>query len=143
MRSAPLTLAQRRQILAEIARAINLDSPSATAVDQVGSGSGLAEIETHLDELVNIVGRSTATTVEPYLAQIFDDICNKCPHQHPSTYCPRRRTGRCQLCRNTAAIVIAVGRALAEMGDPEYAQRHPFSLKQNFPMPCAQSRSTS
>jgi hypothetical protein len=132
MPPTPLTPAQRRHILAEIASTLHPPSPALPTQEEVQCACGLAEIETHLDALVDIVRRSTATTTEPYLAQIFDDICNKCPHQQPSTHCPLRLTGKCQLCRQTAAIVAAVAIALVEMDDPEYTQRHPFARKQDF-----------
>ena len=142
MSSTPLTSAQRRHILDEVASALRASSDAAPPQAQVPCGCGPADIETHLDALVDIVRRSTAATVEPYLAQFFDNICNKCPHQQSSTHCPLRSTGKCQLFRHTAAIVAAVAVALVEMDDPEYVQRHPFAKKQDLSAACAQARRT-
>ena len=140
MSSTPLTPAQRRHILAEIASALHANSDAAQL--QVTCSCGLADIEPHLDVLVDIVRRSTAPTVEPYLAQFFDDICNKCPHQEPSTHCPMRSKGKCELFRHTAAIVAAAAVALVEMDDPEYIRHHPFATKKDLSAPCAQARRT-
>jgi hypothetical protein len=130
MPGTPLTPAQRRYLLAEIASVLPAGSEALPAEDQCGGG--LAEMETHLDALVDIVRRSTATTAEPYLAQFFDDICAKCPHQQPSTHCPLRSAGKCRLFSHTAAIVAAVAVALVELDDPQYTQRHPFATKRDL-----------
>lgn len=87
------------------------------------SAEGAAVIENHLEELVGIVRRLTAEGVEPYLNQLVDDICSKCPDQTVSGYCPQRAAGPCVLYRFAGPIVAATARALREMGDEEYLAR--------------------
>jgi hypothetical protein len=124
MQPTPLTTEQRRDVFAAMVRALRASSSALFAEVEVNQPGGPAEIETHVNALVDIVRRSTATSIEPYLAQIFDDICKKCAHQFASTYCPLRSMGGCVLCSHTATIVAAIAGALREIGDANYAGRH-------------------
>ena len=47
--------------------------------DPQRSGGPMGEVGRHLDGLVDIVRHATATRIEPYLAKILDDICEKPP----------------------------------------------------------------
>jgi hypothetical protein len=85
---------------------------------------GAKLIEEHLDALVEIVRRSTATAVEPYLAQIHEDVCSRCTRQEVCGFCAQRVPGPCAVYRFAGPIVRAVGRALAEMGDEQYLAAH-------------------
>lgn len=106
---------ERRLILSEIHEALRQSCPHLLERSGCLPQPSLAEVDKHLDELVLIVRRSTATRVEPYLAQILDDICPHCPQQQPIGYCPLRHQGDCILYRCAGAIVAAVRRALREI----------------------------
>jgi hypothetical protein len=125
MLPTPLTNLQRRDVFAAVFRALRATSPALFADGELNRPGGLVEIEAHLGALVDIVRRSTARLIEPYLAQIFEDICKKCPHQFDSTYCPLRSIGGCVLSSQTATIVAAIAGALREMGDLAYTGLHP------------------
>ena len=120
-KAQPLTPDQRNHILARVYRDLFLYCPAGEG--ELRTPAGAAVIETHLDDLVNIVRRSTAATIEPYMAQILDDVCAKCPHQTVSGYCPQRTAGPCVLFRLAGPIVRAIGRTLLEMGDEEYLRQ--------------------
>ena len=113
-----LTADQRDQILTAVHAAVRSShSPGEADARPV---EGAETIDTHLDALVNIVRRSTAQTIEPYLAQILEDVCCRCRHQSVSGYCPQRAAGPCVVFRFVAPIVRAIQGALHEMGDEEY-----------------------
>ena len=116
-----LTPDQRERVLAAVYRDLFVSCPAGKG--EVRTPDGAAVIETHLDALVDIVRRTTAEAIEPYLAEFLDDICSKCPHQHVSGYCPQRSAGPCVLFRFAEPIVGAVGRALREIGDEEYVRQ--------------------
>lgn len=116
-----LTPDQRNRLLAAVYRDLFVWCPPKDG--ELRTPEGAAVIETHLDELVNIVRRSTAASIEPYLAQIFEDVCAKCPHQAVSGYCPQRADGPCVLFRHAGPIVRAIGRSLLEMSDEEYLRQ--------------------
>jgi hypothetical protein len=116
-----LTPDVRNRILAAVYRELFITCPAKAG--EVRTLEGASVIETHLEEIVGIVRRSTATTVEPYLAQILDEVCSRCPHQTVSGFCPLRADGPCVLFRFAEPIVRAVGRALLDMGDEEYLRQ--------------------
>ena len=116
----PLTAEQRNRILAVVYRELFLSCPATEGELRTREGAGV--LETHLDALADIVRRSTAETVEPYLAQILDDVCSKCQHQTVSGYCPQR-AGPCVVFRFAEPVIRAIGRALREMGDEQYLRR--------------------
>jgi hypothetical protein len=119
----PLSVDQRNRILVAVYRELFL-SAAATA-GEWRTREGTAVLEAHLDALVDIVRRSTAGAVEPYLAQVYDDVCSKCRYQTVSGYCPQRATGPCIVYRFTEPIVRAIGDTLREMGDEQYLARRP------------------
>lgn len=120
-RAQLLTSEQRDRILATVYRELFLSCPARGG--ELRTREGAAVLETHLDALLEIVRRSTAEAVEPYLSQILDDICSKCPHQTVSGYCPQRTAGPCVVFRFAEPVVRAIGRALREMGDEQYLAR--------------------
>jgi hypothetical protein len=117
----PLSAEQRYRILAAVYRDLFLSCPATAG--EWRTREGTAVLETHLDALVDIVRRSTAEAVEPYLAQIHDDVCSKCPYQTVSSYCPQRVARPCIVYRLAQPIVKAIGSALREMGDERYFAR--------------------
>src|SRR5688500_5005684 len=117
----PLTQDQRNRILAAVYRDLFVWCPPKEG--ELRTPGGAAVIETHLDELVNIVRRSTASSIEPYLAQILDDICPNCPHITVSGYCPQRADRPCVLFQHAGPIVRAIGRHLMELGDTAYLRQ--------------------
>ena len=110
-----LTDAERRLLRSEVHEALLQQCPDVLERSTARPAGGLADLDMHLDELVPIVRWSTATRIEPYLAQILDDICAKCPYQQASGYCPPRHEGNCTLYRYAGPIVAAVRRALREI----------------------------
>jgi hypothetical protein len=111
-----LSDAERRLLLAEVHETLRQECREALRqATALGAEGSLAELDGHILELVPIVRRSTATRVEPYLAQILDDICAKCPHQDHSEFCALRYCGNCLLYRCAGPIVAAVRRALREI----------------------------
>lgn len=110
-----LTAAERRLLLSEVDEALRQECPDVLERFKSVPAGGLADLHSHLGELVPIVRRSTATRIEPYLAQILDDICAGCPYQQPSAFCPLRHGGNCLLYRCAGPIVAAVRRALREI----------------------------
>ena len=120
----PQPLAQRSIVLDAVLDAVARASPGAFSQGQRDRPGGAGEIDKHLDALIDIVRRSTATRIEPYLAQILEDICSKCPHQSPSTHCSLRAAGLCQLYRHAATEVSAIAGALKEIRDPDYYEMH-------------------
>jgi len=110
-----LTAAERRLLLCEVNEALRLECQDFFEHFKSLPQGGQADLEGHVDELVPIVRRSTATRIEPYLAQFLDDICTKCPHQQPSGHCPLRHEGNCIMFRCAGPIVAATRRALREI----------------------------
>ena len=110
-----LTAAERRLLVSEVREAVGQQCRGVLERSGPLPAGGLADLDKHLDELVPIVRRSTATRIEPYLVQILDDICARCPYQQPSAFCPLRHDGNCMLYRYAGPIVAAVRRALREI----------------------------
>jgi nucleotide-binding universal stress UspA family protein len=126
--SAPtpnLTPLQRINLLSAVADAVrraDADRPHGRGPDEPAV---LAEVEKNLDTLVTIVRRSSADTIEPYLAQIQEQICNRCPNQLPSGHCPLRTCGECAFYRNANHVVRAIAGVLD--GDEPTAAPPPSS----------------
>jgi hypothetical protein len=121
-----MTPEQRRVVLASVREAVASSWRGAFSDGERARPGGVDEIEARLDPLIDIVRRTTATRIEPFLVQILDDICDKCPHQLPSAHCPLRYQKRCVLYECAPAIVSAIGETLAELGDEEFLRTHPF-----------------
>jgi len=124
---APLTAPQRGEILASVYRALSEAAPELFQGPQmVLRPGGPLELPARLDAMVEIVRRTTADRVEPYIAQMLDGICAHCPRQQTSGFCPLRYDKSCVLFRCAGPIVKAIGQALWEMDDPEYLANHPY-----------------
>lgn len=104
-----LTPSQRTEILSAVSKAIHCADAERPAGSPADESVVLAEVEKHMDTLVDIVRRSSADQLEPYLAQIQDDICSRCPKQLPSGYCALRSLGECAFYRNARPIIEAIG----------------------------------
>jgi hypothetical protein len=117
-RDTSLTPQQRTYVIDAVRRALAESHPE---IMHEGPG-GANELAGHVDALVEIVRRTTADRVEPYTAQIMDDVCPHCAHQEKSGYCALRAPGpeQCALSRCTMTIVHAIADALRDMGDPVY-----------------------
>ena len=110
-----LTEAEKQRVLLEIYSRIGRISPREVTVAQLSAGGGLLDLERHLDEIVDVVHRSTADHIEPYLLQFHEEVCTRCPHQEPSLYCPLRSAAECALFRHPRTVVSAVRDALREI----------------------------
>jgi len=113
-KTSELTAAERRLLLAEVHEALGQE-PFEVLQKAEAQPGGLAVLDRHVEELVPIVRRTSATTLEPYLAQILDEICNHCPQQHPCAFCSLRYEGNCVFYRYAGTIVAAIRRALREI----------------------------
>jgi len=114
-RADQLSVADKKLVLSEIRGELQRSCPQLLQAVGDNAPGGLAELEANLDKLVAIVRRSDAEHIEPYLAQIHDDICSKCPHQEHSHFCPLRYDDKCVLYVGVGPIVAATRRALREI----------------------------
>ena len=126
--SASLSPTQRSIVLDAAFDAVSRASPGAFSQGQRDRPGGADEIDKHLDALVAIVRRTTATRIEPFMTQILDDVCSKCPWQASGTHCGLRSARQCLLYRNVGIVVGAIAEALREIGDGEYWELHSPSM---------------
>jgi hypothetical protein len=122
--STQLSPAHRSLVLHAVLDAVARASPGAFSQGAWDRPGGAGEIDKHLDQLVEIVRRTTATRIEPFQVQVLDDICSTCPHQLPSTHCPLRFARQCLLYQNIAEAVEAIADGLHEIGDARYYEMH-------------------
>jgi len=85
---------------------------------------GLRHVNNHLDALIEVVRNTTADSLEPYVAEIRQDVCSHCRFQYPTGYCPLRGMGSCLINRHADRILPAIARALVELGDEQYLRSH-------------------
>jgi hypothetical protein len=85
---------------------------------------GAQAVNEYLDELISIARRTTAKRVEPYLAQLLDDVCVHCAYQSNSGYCNLRQSQACTLFSSAERIFRSISRALESAGDEEYLRCH-------------------
>ena len=123
----PASLAPtKRAIVLEAANdALACVRPGCFSEGEWSRPGGVVEVDAHLDRLVEIVRRTTATRIEPFQVQILEDICAKCPHQEPCGYCALRGIHRCVLYEGAEALVEAIAEALMEVDDADYFAQHP------------------
>jgi hypothetical protein len=124
MTHSTLSPSVRNHVLEAVHRVLWQLEPELFDPHHVEHAGELADLDLHIDELIAIVRRSTAVQIEPYLAQILDDICDKCRHQFPSGYCPLRYRNLCVMYRNAPAIIPAVAAALRQVHDEPYRATH-------------------
>lgn len=109
-----------QQLLAQIRAAIE------TAADESGGdamhtlAADLEQIERQLPDLLRISRRTSADNIEPYLNQIMEEICSKCPAQQCSGFCPVRNEGGCILFRNPRLVINVIDRFFS--AQPKEAQ---------------------
>jgi hypothetical protein len=48
---------------------------------------------------------------------ILDRICQKCPYEFPSRYCPLRHVNGCVMYKHSEALIRTIACVLAEFGD--------------------------
>lgn len=125
-----LTSSQRDRVLELIYQAIAIECPKCFAADVREHAGGVNMVARNLDGLVDIVRRSTAQRIEPFLVQIMWDICSDCPYQFPSGYCALRQARLCVMYVHAPAVVETVTRALLELNDPQYMETHPLGMNQ-------------
>jgi hypothetical protein len=112
MTRAVLSRDDRVRIREAIHRALRQKCPDLFESGAADHAGGLEDLDAHLDDLVAIVQGTTATRIEPYLAQILDEICSKCGHQAPSGYCALRQRELCLLYAQAPAIIRAIASEL-------------------------------
>jgi hypothetical protein len=112
-----LTPAERRHLLSHIYHTLRHVEPAMFGHHNVHRPGGLDGINEHLDQLVAIVRQTRTPLPEAHLAMILDRICETCPYEFPSRYCPLRHIDGCVLYRNSEAIIPAIACALAEFAD--------------------------
>jgi len=85
-----------------------------------------AMFDRHLDALVDIERRTKSDRIEPYLAQLLDEVCGACPKQDRSGFCPLRYEGTCVIFAHAQPILRCIALALEQIRDPEYLVNHPL-----------------
>lgn len=120
-----LTPMQRADILSAVSRAVQDAEAERPASIVAEKSAVLEEVDKHMDRLVAMVRRSSADQVEPYLAQIQEEICDRCSKQLPSGYCSLRSFGECAFYRNARPIIAAIARVLNEPAIREVAGNEP------------------
>ena len=124
MTSTLLNEAERRLVTDSIRHALLVVAPEWARPEQYGRPGGLRDLNEKLDALIAIARRTRADRVEPYLAEILDDVCARCAHQRQSAYCPLRHAGECVLYACAGPIMWAIGGALRRLGDHDYLAVH-------------------
>jgi nucleotide-binding universal stress UspA family protein len=124
MNTPTLETSKRARVIRAIDRALREACPQAFAAGETDRPGGLADLYAHVGALVQIVRRSTTHRLEPYLAEILEDVCANCAHQDASGFCPLRQGGTCVLYANAGVVVEAIAGALREMHDEPYQAVH-------------------
>ena len=115
----PISPVQLAIVRDAVRDALSHSSSSATSSPAVQHGADRVS-EENLDPLIAAVRRTTATRIEPFVAQVLRDICRKCPFQFPSAHCSLRCAGLCTLHADAVTAIDAIANALIEIGDPVY-----------------------
>jgi hypothetical protein len=119
-----LTKEQKIRVSVAINRVLWLARPEVNEQEWRATSIDSAESEDRIDQLVNIVRQTTAKRIEPYLFQILEDICPRCPAQYPNGWCLLRVLNKCALYSCAAEIVTAIAEELKAISDPEYLSIH-------------------
>jgi hypothetical protein len=82
------------------------------------------DLEAHLDELLALARRWNASPEAHDPSAVVGRICQECPHQFPTRYCPLQ-TGGCVASQIAPQIVRAVAARLQEMNDPSDTASEP------------------
>jgi hypothetical protein len=119
---------QRRHLLAQVYHTLRRVEPGLFGHHNVHRPGGLDGIAEHLDRLVQIVRETGTPLHEAHVAMMLDQVCEKCPYEFPSRYCPLRHVDGCVLYRHSEAIMRAMARVLSEWGEmiplARYAGQH-------------------
>jgi hypothetical protein len=124
MTTTTLDAAGRALAMDSVRHALLVVAPEWTRPEEYDRPGGLHDLERKLDALIAIARRTRSDRVEPYLAEILDDVCTHCENQRASAYCPMRHSGNCVLYACAGPIMWAIGGALRRLGDPEYLATH-------------------
>ena len=122
--STPLPPSKRSVVLETVYDALATANRGSFSQERWNRPGGVLEVEQHLDQLVDIVRRTTARRLEPYQLQILEDICARCPHQESCGYCSLRKIHQCVLYECASALVEGIAAALVEIEDPDYLEAH-------------------
>lgn len=119
--ASDLSREQRAAVFDEILRELGGVCPELFDAKHDLDPGGLVELYGHVDDLVAIVRRTTSAAaagrMEPYLLQVRERICTKCPHKSSSGFCSLRDRNSCALSAHATRIARAVGRALRQGPD--------------------------
>jgi len=74
------------------------------------------DLEAHLDELLVLARRWNASSEAQDPSAVVGRICQECPHQFPTRYCPLHNSG-CIASQTASQIVVAIAARLQEMED--------------------------
>lgn len=110
----PLTAADRSELLGRIQSAVQTAEPEVGADAQQAGPISVEKLSPHLEDMIHITRRSSADRIEPYLAQMMEDICGRCPAQESSGFCPLRESGGCILFSNRRLVIEVIDRFMAE-----------------------------
>lgn len=108
---------ERRHLLTEVYQTVRRAEPGLCGHQNVHRPGGFDGIAEHLDELVKIVRETRTSLREAHLAMLMDRICEQCPYEFPSRYCPLRHIDGCILYRHSEAILRTMARVLSEAGE--------------------------
>lgn len=124
MTATTVDAAGRQLVMDSIRHALLVVAPEWTRPEEYDRPGGLHDLEEKLDALIEIARRTRSDRVEPYLAEILDDVCSHCRNQRASAFCPVRHSGNCVLYACAGPIMWAIGGALRRLGDAEYLAMH-------------------
>lgn len=124
MTATTLDAAGRELVMNSIRHALLVVAPEWTRPEEYNRPGGLHDLEEKLDALIELARRTDSDRVEPYLAQILDDVCPHCKNQRASAYCPLRHSGDCVLYACAGPIMWAIRGALRRLRDPAYLATH-------------------
>src|SRR5690349_6668399 len=114
MNTHPLNVQDRTRMMSAIREALKPAEAGKFQSEVWLRSQSLWPVEKHLDALVEIVRRSTAQNIEPYLAQVLNEVCSTCPLSQPSMFCQKRYEGDCILFRNARAIFSTIAAVLQD-----------------------------
>jgi hypothetical protein len=112
MNATEITPRHRRAILLAIEKVIPKTVQQNKPLMDPRYPDSVPDIDQHIDDLIQLV-RTAAREQSSSAEQIRVGICDRCPHQFPSRYCPLHEGDRCIPRRFAEQIAGAVSSALA------------------------------
>lgn len=79
--------------------------------------TGVPDLEEHLDLLIRLAHDSGRWSRQQYLAAWRRQVCEDCPHQFPSEYCPTHQQALCVPILYAEQIADAVAKVVLEAQD--------------------------